>query len=166
MDTILIIRDSVACCVNKTAEICQPCIKEVGASWQDVVFVGIICAAILIIALFAICKYYNDKEKERENQIKILDKTKPINSEKSDQPQKSPEEKAMEAEIKRQSRISDLMKEICELTRDPSISKDVKGKYNDTEAEKLWNLYKEIDSYNKGEECKLNTKAEQNGEEK
>ena len=76
MDTILIIRDSVACCVNKTAEICQPCIKEVGASWQDVVFVGIICAAILIIALFAICKYYNDKEKEAcDEDIKKVLKT-------------------------------------------------------------------------------------------
>ena len=159
----MIIRDSVACCINNTAEMSQPCMKEVGNSYNDVAIVGFICATVLIIAFFAICKYYNDKEKERENQIKILDKTKPINSEKSDQPQKSPEEKAMDAEIKRQGRISDLMKEICELTRDPSISKDIKGKYNNTEAKNLWNLYKEIDSYNKGEECKQDKIDEQNG---
>lgn len=50
MDTIMIIRDSVATCVNKTAEICQPCIKEAGTAWQDVVLQGIFYAMILCIA--------------------------------------------------------------------------------------------------------------------
>lgn len=50
MDTIMIIRDSVATCVNKTAEICQPCLKEAGTAWQDVVLQGILYAMILCLA--------------------------------------------------------------------------------------------------------------------
>jgi len=49
MDTILIIRDSVASCVKKTAEICQPCVKEIGTSWQDVVMTGLMYAFILCL---------------------------------------------------------------------------------------------------------------------
>jgi len=51
MDTIMIIRDSVACCVRKTAEICQPCVKEAGTNCQDVTIVFIICVAIVVVAI-------------------------------------------------------------------------------------------------------------------
>ena len=49
MDTILIIRDSVATCMKGTADICQPCVKEVGTSWQDVVMTGLMYAFILCL---------------------------------------------------------------------------------------------------------------------
>ena len=62
MDTILIIRDSVACCVSKTAEICQPCVKEIGTSWQDVVMTGLRYAFILCLVyllLTGFLKWWN-----------------------------------------------------------------------------------------------------------
>lgn len=49
MDTIMIIRDSVACCINNTAEMSQPCVKEVGTSWQEVVMTGLEYAFILCL---------------------------------------------------------------------------------------------------------------------
>jgi uncharacterized protein YxeA len=66
MDTIMIIRDSVATCVNKTAEMCQPCVKGVGNSYNDVVIVGIICGAILLLAIIAVVAYFKQKSYERK----------------------------------------------------------------------------------------------------
>lgn len=66
MDTIMIIRDSVATCVKGTAETCQACVKEVETTWQDVAIVFLICLTLLIIALYAICKYYKCKKDERD----------------------------------------------------------------------------------------------------
>lgn len=65
MDTIMIIRDSVAMCVNKTVEICQPCVKETGTCWQDIVIVGIVCVAIASIAIYAVYRYFKWKDDER-----------------------------------------------------------------------------------------------------
>ena len=65
MDTILIIRDSVASCVKKTAEICQPCVKEAETNCLDVVIVFIICFAITAIAIYAIRRYFKWKDDER-----------------------------------------------------------------------------------------------------
>lgn len=50
MDSTTTICDSVATCVNKTAEICQHCVKEVTTSWQDVVMTGLEYAFILCLA--------------------------------------------------------------------------------------------------------------------
>lgn len=66
MDTIMIIRDSVATCMNKTVATCQPCVKEAGTTWQDVSIVFLVCLTLLIIALYAICNYYKCKKNERE----------------------------------------------------------------------------------------------------
>lgn len=71
MDTILIIRDSVASCVNKTAEICKPCAKEAETNWLDVLIVGIICATIIIIVIKVTCRYFKLREAEREAQQKV-----------------------------------------------------------------------------------------------
>ena len=65
MDTILIIRDSVASCVKKPAEICQPCVKEAETNCLDVVIVFIICFAIAAIAIYAIRRYFKWKDDER-----------------------------------------------------------------------------------------------------
>lgn len=61
----MIIRDSVAMYVNKTAEICQPCVKEAETTWQDVSIVLLICLTLLIIALSALCKYFKWKKYEK-----------------------------------------------------------------------------------------------------
>lgn len=66
MDTIIVIRDSVACCVSKTAEICQPCVREVGSSWSDFAIVVIICITLVIISCYAISRYFQWKDDERK----------------------------------------------------------------------------------------------------
>lgn len=68
MDTIMIIRDSVACCMRKTAEICQPCVKEAGASCNDVTIVSIVCGTILLLAIIAAFTYLIQKGCERNAQ--------------------------------------------------------------------------------------------------
>lgn len=54
MDTLGITRDSVATCVKKTVEICQPCINEAGATWQDVAIRGLEYVFMLFIAYWLI----------------------------------------------------------------------------------------------------------------
>ena len=66
MDTIIVIRDSVACCVSKTAEICQPCVRKVGSSWSDFAIVVIICITLVIISCYAISRYFQWKDDERK----------------------------------------------------------------------------------------------------
>ena len=66
MDTIMIIRDSVVCCVRKTAEICQPCVKEAGANDNDMIIVAIICGTIIVIAIVAIMRFFKWKDDERK----------------------------------------------------------------------------------------------------
>lgn len=66
MDTIMIIRDSVATCVNKTAEICQPCVKEAGTTWQDVAIAFLVCLTLYLIVRYVIYKYYQYKKEERK----------------------------------------------------------------------------------------------------
>lgn len=149
MDTIMIICDSVATCLKGTAEICQPCVKAREIGWLELGAIFLVCVSVLVVAIYGISAYYKDKEKARQAQKETNEKEKSEESGKSDKQEKTPEEKAMEMEIRRQGRVSDLMKEISELTRDPGISKDIKGKYNDTEAHNLWELYKAIDTYNK-----------------
>ena len=71
MDTIMIIRDSVATCVYKTAITCQPCVKEAGTTWQDVAIVFLICSTLVIIALYAICRYYRCKKDESDASVAL-----------------------------------------------------------------------------------------------
>ncbi len=65
MDTIMIICDSVAMCVKKAADVCQPCAKDYGTNNNDIIIVAIICGTILLISLFALWKYYKNKDNER-----------------------------------------------------------------------------------------------------
>jgi hypothetical protein len=74
MDTIMIIRDSVACCINNTAEMSQPCMKEVGNSCNDVAIVGIICGTILFLAIIAVVAYFIQKGCERKAQKNVAEK--------------------------------------------------------------------------------------------
>ena len=52
--------------------------------------------------------------------------------------------KSVELEMKRQDRVRALMREICELTKDLDGND---GQYNDAEAKKLFDLYKQIDAH-------------------
>lgn len=65
MDTLVIIRDSVAVMANKTALVCQPCVNDAETKINDVIIVLIICASILIIAIYAIKRYFKWKDDER-----------------------------------------------------------------------------------------------------
>lgn len=65
MDTIVIIRDSVAMCAKEMHAICSPCVKEAETNWQDVFIVFIICLTLLIIALNGICNYFKWKKYEK-----------------------------------------------------------------------------------------------------
>lgn len=65
MDTIMILRDSVATFMKGTADICQPCVKEAGTNCQDVAIVFIICVAIAAIVIYAIKRYFKWKDDER-----------------------------------------------------------------------------------------------------
>lgn len=73
MDSTMITCDTVATCVRKTAEICQPCVKQAETNWLDVLIVGIICATIVIIVLIITCRYLKFKAAEREAQQKATE---------------------------------------------------------------------------------------------
>lgn len=150
MDTIIVIRDTVAVKFNEMTNLFQPDVNTAETTgWFDLGIVLLVCLSVLVIAIYGIRKYYEDKASERLILLNNSATTTPSITEKPEISQKSPEEKAAEADIKRQSRVYDLMRDICELTRDPGVSKDVKGKYNNTEARSLFELYKGIDSYSK-----------------
>jgi len=61
MDTLLIIRDSVAVLSNKATLVCHPCMKESETCENDVITVGIICGTLLIIAFIALVLFFNWK---------------------------------------------------------------------------------------------------------
>ena len=63
----MIICDSVACYINNTAEMSQPCMKEVGNSCNDVAIVGIICGTILLLAIIVALMYFLLKSNERKS---------------------------------------------------------------------------------------------------
>ena len=69
-------------------------------------------------------------------------------------------DKVLELELKRQDRVRALMREICELTKDLAPAKGNDGQYNDAEAQKLFDLYKKIDTH-----VKLPIKTNENGQQ-
>jgi len=149
MDTVTIICDTIAVKLSGMTDLCQPCVKDSSHLWLEFGAILLICAAIVFVTCYGMAKYYKDKEAERTYQKDVrstVSDSQPQNDNKSN---KSPQEKEQEAEIKRQSRVSDLLKEICELSQDPGASKEIKGKYNDSNANKLLRLYIAIDEYNK-----------------
>lgn len=52
-------------------------------------------------------------------------------------------------EIERKKRVLNLMQEICEISRDPAVSKDLNGQFNEHAAKALFKLYTIIDEYDK-----------------
>ena len=66
MDTTMIVCDSVAKCVNKTAGICQHCIKGTETSNNDVAIVLIICGTILLLAIIVALMYFLLKLNEQK----------------------------------------------------------------------------------------------------
>jgi len=59
----------------------------------------------------------------------------------------APGEITYKRELERQDRVRGLMREICELTKDSDPSKGNDGEYNDSEANKLFELYKKMDDF-------------------
>ena len=59
MDTILIIRDSVATCVNKTTGICPPCMKVTDSFLSDIFSKSVLYITILLIAYWILKGFFN-----------------------------------------------------------------------------------------------------------
>lgn len=175
MDTIMIIRDSVAMCMNKTAEMCHPCVKEAGTCWQDIVIVGIVCAAIASIAIYAVYRYFKWKEYERtaianaatikrkndveDRQWKLsVDKEAHVlkrNEDKEDHERKRKEEQE-EHDNKRKVDLQDKL--LCYLKDLAEIERDADGneitKYNDESKAYNAMLEKIINELNKANDKK------------
>lgn len=162
MDTVTIVCDSIAVKLSGMAGLCQTPTKEPCSSWIELGIVLIVCLAVVLIAGYGIFKFYKDKEAERLFQEKTKESIAKIQPDTVNKPEKSDYEKTQEAEIKRQNRVADLLKEICELSQDPGISKEVKGKYNDSDANKLLRLYVALDKYNKTGELNLKENVNDN----
>lgn len=128
MDTILIIRDSVASCVNKTTEICQPCVKEVGTSWPDLAIVVTICVTLLVIVCYAIRRYFQWKDDERKaHEIAVDNKRKYEN-----------EDRKLKQKADLEEKLLSHLKDLAEIKMDED-GKEI-PKYN-AEASKV---YKEM----------------------
>lgn len=68
MDTLMIIRDSVATCVKGTVATSQPCVNNTDTCCSDVIITGIICLTILLLAIIAVCTYFKVKATEQKVQ--------------------------------------------------------------------------------------------------
>ena len=119
MDTLMIIRDSVATCVNKTAEICQHCVKEAETNWLDVLIIGIICATIVIIVLNVTCHYLKLKKAEREAQQKAAENKR----------SNEIEDRKLKQKADLQDKLLSLQKDCAEIKRDDHGN--ICPKYND-----------------------------------
>lgn len=165
MDTIMIIRDSVVTCVNKTATICQPCVKEAETTWQDVFVVSLICLTLLVIALFAIHKYFKWKKYEKDVSVNaakekrnndVEDRQWKLNvdneahelkrkEDKEDHERKRKEEQedhTMKRTVDLEDKLLCLLKDLAEIERDAE-GKEIK-KYNDESKAYLAMLEKQI----------------------
>lgn len=175
MDTLTIVSDTLAVKLKNLTDVCQPYIDGTGTNFCDVLIVLIICISIGCIAACGISKYYNDKKEERDIQKnkneaqETVSKNDGVKNEGakncgSNISTDNSDEIAYKREIERQKRVLNLMQEICTLSQDPGLSKDIKGKYNDDAANKLWGLYQKIDSHHKSNvNCSSNISEQQNG---
>ena len=170
MDTLTIVSDTLAVNFKAVADVCQPCIEETGTNLYDVLIVLIICISVGYIAVRGISRYYNNKKEERvfltlKNTVQDNDNKKEgTKNEEAKIPSENCDEVAYNRELERQKRVLNLMQEICTLSQDPGSSKDVKGKFNDDAANKLWDLYQKIDSYQKSKaNSSTNISEQQNG---
>lgn len=75
MDTIMIIRDSVATCLKGMADSCLPSEKDAGISWQEVILSGLKYAFVLCIVYWVINNFfkwwtqYSMKKTQRTHEI-------------------------------------------------------------------------------------------------
>ena len=129
-----------------------------------------ICISVGYIAVRGISRYYNNKKEERvfltlKNTVQDNDNKKEgTKNEEAKNPSENCDEVAYNRELERQKRVLNLMQEICTLSQDPGSSRDVKGKYNNDAANKLWDLYQKIDSYQKSKaNSSTNISEQQNG---
>lgn len=149
MDTVTIVCDTIAVKLIGMTSLSHAPVQESCLGGVELGIALIVCVTVVLIVCYGISKYYKDKEAERNFQINAGRGTAEIPPDTDNKPDKSPEEKEQEAEIKRQVRVADLMKEICELSQDPGTSKDIKGKYNNLQAYNLLKLYIKLDEYSK-----------------
>lgn len=135
-------------CCHYQYKSCHQCVNGIGCSCHEVIIVETICFTILIIALYGITKYFkweNKKLEELKNNFKKVEiDNKPI---------ETPEKIKFKQELDRIDRVRALVKEIVSLSSDKIVydeTKEKKGyyeKYNDTEANNLFQLYQKLDKY-------------------
>lgn len=124
MDTIMIIRDSVAMCVNKMAATCQPCVKDSGTNWQDVIIWVTLFLALAYVIRYGIKQYFKWKnvEKEAENKNTIAKR-------KNDENDRDWKQKT---DLK--NKLLDLQKDHAEIKRDEHGNLDTVNKRYDESA--------------------------------
>ena len=108
MDTIMIIRDSVATCVNKMATICQPCVKEPDTNWQDVIIWVTLFIAFAYVVRYGIKQYFIWKKAERAANDAITNAKREQDKNDRDWKQK--------ADLK--NKLLDIQKDHAEIKRD------------------------------------------------
>lgn len=94
-----------------------------------------ICCHITVIVLILAITYL------ARPIVLLLFRRKPEKEEMGNKPEETKDDVAVKNELDRQNRVRAIMREICDLT------KDFDGQYNDADARKLFDLYKEIDSH-------------------
>ena len=79
--------------------------------------------------------------------VLLLFRQKPEKEVRDNTPEETKDDIAVKHELDRQNRVRAIMREICELTKDFDTAKGNDGQYNDAMAQKLFELYKEIDAH-------------------
>ena len=150
MDTLLILRDTIANHVVKVIDSCQPCIQEAETNWADVVIVKYICLAIVVVSfMFAVACYLCQKEKykyltesedkKREHELKKADKEAEIMKKEKDDELKryiakgefdSNKEQIQKINRTDYERAGEFFKQICDATKDKEYKLDNTALYN------------------------------------
>lgn len=120
-DTIAM-SDSAVVELAKVVNTCQPCVKEAETNCQDVLIVGLICLAVVLVALIAICGLLYWKHKETEAAGAERDA------------------KETEAEIAARKQKADVQGKLLDFLKEQVSSYDIQKK----EYEKARDNYKEF----------------------
>ena len=150
MDTLLILRDTIATNVVKVIDCCSHCVQETETNWADVQIVFLICSAIaLSILIIAVTMgiliwHYNSKSKEC-NELKEKNV-------KSEELRKNDLEeiKNLKEKVDKLSKSNDGKEDYkiaCEvLDKISSLARPKDGITDKEVADKLYSLYKSIKS--------------------
>ena len=124
MNTTIMCDSLQAVCSGRMADVCLSRVNQSGTNWQTVIIFVIIFSSILAFALVWICKYYNWKKREQDDQIKANEKRR--------------EQEKEDREYKRQTELQEKLLKHME-------SQVFKTKYIEIEKDKKYREEKELD---------------------